>query len=487
MDESLQSLVWRGLLDANPWWKSGKAPEQRSITYRRKAFGVIYNTLVRAERGRGVVLLGPRRVGKTVLVHQVIAQLIADGRAPTEICFMALDDVAMRNRDLGELLSLIEGRLEPTPNGRVLILDEIQHSSEWSGWLKRITDRRDPYTFLATGSSATALRRGGQDQGVGRWRELTLYPWSFREHIELRKLNEQWSFKLHERVFENNEPVAQTMRELGEVPHDETERLESAFVDYLLRGGFPEAALAEDLPEARRRLRQDILDRALGRDVLDVVSLDPRTLERMFLRICMHPGGLWNEVEVAGELGISRPTVSKYLRVLEEAFLVLRLPNLASPIRGQPKVYLVAPAMRQALLALDAEDVRRPQEWGLLAENTVVAMAMSMRGAGSQLGFWRKDRLECDLVVLRPEVNGSEFIEVKRGGQKARGGIEAAAGALKSREQSKGTILTREHAFEVIAEANAPPLHHIQRLALAVWLYGWNAAEPDALGEVRLG
>jgi uncharacterized protein len=113
------------------------------------------------------------------------------------------------------------------------------------------------------------------------------------------------------------------------------------------------------------------------------VNVDARTLERMFLHICIHPRGLWNEAEMARELGITRPTVSKYLGILEQAFLVFRLPNLANAVRGQPKVYLVAPALRQALLAPDEDVVHEPNEWGLLAENTVVAPAMSMRDAGA--------------------------------------------------------------------------------------------------------
>jgi predicted AAA+ superfamily ATPase len=483
VDENLQTLVWRGLLDANPWWKIRAVPPQRTASYRRKAFGSIYSALMSSEHGRGVVMLGPRRVGKTVLVHQIIEQLLADGRAATDICFMALDDVALRDRDLGELLALIEGRLDPAPSGRVLILDEVQHAKEWSGWLKRIADRRDPYTFLATGSSATALRRGGQDAGLGRWRELILFPWSFREHVELRDLDKQWSFAIHERAIHGSEDLLDVLREVGNMPPDEAERLESAFVDYLLRGGFPEAALATDLADSRRRLRQDILDRALGRDVLDVVSVDPRTLERMFLRICMHPGGLWNEAEVARELGITRPTVAKYLSILEHAFLVCRLPNLASPVRGQPKVYLVAPALRQALLALDDEDVRRPQEWGLLAENTVVSTAMSTRQAGEQIGFWRKGSHECDLVLLSTETNGSEFIEVKRGGTKALAGIEAAAQALRPREQNRGLILAREPGYRLVSNEQTVPLHHVGRMPLSVWLY---AQQSDALSDSQL-
>ena len=265
------------------------------------------------------------------------------------------------------------------------------------------------------------------------------------------------------------------LADLGPPPTDEAERLEAAFVDYLLRGGFPEAAQAGDLLEARRRLRQDILDRSLGRDVLDVLNADPRTLERMFLRICLAPGGLWNESAIARDLQITRPTVARYLNILERAFLVFRLPNLASPIRGQPKVYLVAPALRQALLGFDEDRVRSPAEWGTLAENAVAAMAIGARPDARDIGFWRKGNDECDVVITTGD--RAEYIEVKRGGRKALRGIERARAGVGL--PGRGIVLTHER---ILFERLTPDVY---RQSAAAWLYRQRGADGGTL-RVRL-
>lgn len=484
VNANLGELVWRGIEDANPWWRTATVPALRTAKFRRHAFKTIYETFRATDLGRGIVVLGPRRVGKTVIVHQVVEQLIADGASPHDICFLALDDVALRERELGELLDLVEVR-RPREEGRIryLLLDEVQHSRNWSGWLKRIADRREPYVFFATGSSATALRHGGQDAGLGRWREMTLFPWSFREHVQLRNLP-SWNFSFYDQVSsipggpDYAGRLTHLLKELGPPPPDEASRLEAALVDYFLRGGFPEAAMATDLAEARRRLRQDILDRALGRDVLDVVSLDPRLLERMFLRICLAPGGLWNEAEVSRDLAISRPTVAKYLNVLERAFLVFRLPNLAAPVKGQPKVYLVAPALRQALLALDESMVRAPEEWGRLVENAVAATIVGARPNASSIGFWRKPADECDVVVLEPPFS-TEYIEVKRSGKRAVQGIVRAADAL-GRQGAMGWVLCREDAGPMLQSHD--PL--VVRESAASYLYRQSAS---AGGTLRIG
>lgn len=106
------------------------------------------------------------------------------------------------------------------------------------------------------------LRRGGLDAELGRWREMTLVPWSFREHVQLQGLT-SWTFALQDALeaVETPEERDAVLRRHVPPPLVETERLESALVDYPIRGGFPEAATAADPSEARRRLRQDILGR----------------------------------------------------------------------------------------------------------------------------------------------------------------------------------------------------------------------------------
>jgi predicted AAA+ superfamily ATPase len=263
--------------------------------------------------------------------------------------------------------------------------------------------------------------------------------------------------------------------QLGLPPADETERMDNALVDYFMRGGFPEIATENDPREARRKLRQDILDRSLGRDITDVANVDTRLLERLFMRICLNPGGLWNEVEASRDLQVSRPTISRYIQILEEAFLIFRFPNLASPIKGQPKVYLVAPAMRQALLALDERDVRRPDDWGRIAENAVVASAVGTNPDARQIGFWRKQE-ECDVVILQNEGLG-DFIEVKRGGERAIRGIDRAAAALgyggpnsPARHRGVGFILCRDNPGPTVL-ATEESLMHVVRQPVAQWLY----------------
>jgi predicted AAA+ superfamily ATPase len=473
--------VWDGILDANPWWSTGQVPSPRTREFHREAFPAIYEALQRADRGRGIVLLGPRRIGKSILLHQIAARLLADGVEPKRVVLLALDDVALRGAVLGRLRVLVRIRMPlPPDTERWLLLDEIQHAPSWAGWLKRLADRRDPWRFFATGSSATALRHGGQDAGLGRWREMVLYPWSFREHVRFRGVDDLGGralATLDEAIAEARTSLEGSIEPLPTLPVSWSPRaaraLDEALVDYLVRGGFPEVLEQSDPCEAQRQLRQDILDRALGRDVVDVEAVDTRALERLFLRICQHPGGLWNASQVGSDIGISRPTVARYLAILERAFLVFSLSNLASPVRGQPKVYLVAPSLRAALLHLDHERMRAPTNWGPAVENLVATTLLTRRDTAARIGFWRYGRDEVDGVLIGSD-GDAQLIESKTGKPGALKALTACAAAL-DLEPARSTAVVVVRDASLCRGFAEPAFRAAAIVQVTQWLWSWQA------------
>lgn len=352
----------------------------------------------------------------------------------------------------------------------------MQHSPDWSGWLKRLADRRDPWRFFATGSSATALRHGGQDAGLGRWREMTLFPWSFREHVHFRESHRASEILRSLDTFaqEHGLSAADVARTPVALPAWIAREFDDILVDYLVLGGFPEVLEQADSREAQRHLRQDILDRALGRDVVDVESVDTRALERLFQRICQNPGGLWNVSEVAKDLQLARPTVTRYLDILVRAFLVFAFPNLASSVKGQPKVYLVAPSLRSALLHVDHERMRAPETWGPAVENLVAATLTSARDTAAQVGFWRKDSHEVDGVIRHPRE--TELVEVKTGSVKgAPMALQRAARAMGlDPATTHATVLVRDPAL--CGPLGVPGFAQARTMHVTQWLWSWQQA-----------
>src|SRR4029078_5738035 len=126
------------------------------------------------------------------------------------------------------------------------------------------------------------------------------------------------------------------------------------FHEYLLRGGFPQTALIESVTLAQRLLREDIVDKVLRRDMTALFGVRRvLELERTFLYLCLHDGGLLDIQTLCTQLRLKKPTANRFIDLLEAAHLVYRLPPHGygkEILRGKFKVYLAAPALARRVL-----------------------------------------------------------------------------------------------------------------------------------------
>lgn len=118
------------------------------------------------------------------------------------------------------------------------------------------------------------------------------------------------------------------------------ESLRLHFNRYLLVGGFPELALAEDDFFAQQIMREDIVDKVLKRDLPALYNIrNPLELERIFLYLCNVSSEIVSYDSIAKELnGVSRPTVENYVRYLESANLIY----ISNPVHIEGKKFLKA-------------------------------------------------------------------------------------------------------------------------------------------------
>jgi hypothetical protein len=168
-------------------------------------------------------------------------------------------------------------------------------------------------------------------------------------------------------------------------------------------GGYPEVVLAGDKPRLLRQLSSDYL----WKDILQTGLVKTPDLIKRLLALLAHQVG--NEVstqELATQLQMARPTVERYLDLLEQTYVVFRLPSFSTNPRKEitrgKKVFFWDTGIRNALLNAFSTEEFRP-DIGALWENWVIAEAAKhdlLRGAVSELFFWRsRAQSEVDLVV----------------------------------------------------------------------------------------
>jgi uncharacterized protein len=323
-----------------------------------------------------VIVLGARQVGKTTLVEHVLA----DRKA----LFLNFDvDIDKRRFLAAAALSPGEG-LKSLGSPDVLVVDEAQRLPEAARIVKGWYDARLPVKILLLGSSSLNLLDQAAESLTGRNEKLRLPPLVFEEAL---RATDWYSDSYTPRVL--CEQFAAPLR--------------ATLLQSLAFGAYPEVVLAQDKPHLLRQLSSDYL----WKDILQTGLVKSPDLIKRLLTLLAHQAG--NEVsthELATQLQMARPTVERYLELLEQTYVIFRLPafstNPRKEIARSRKVFFWDTGIRNALLNAFSTEELRP-DIGALWENWVIAEVAKynlLRGGSSDLFFWRtRAQSEVDLVI----------------------------------------------------------------------------------------
>jgi uncharacterized protein len=326
-----------------------------------------------------VLVTGARQTGKTSLLRNEFP-----GHR-----YVSLDQPDVRLRATADPAGFLQDHPPP------LVLDELQHVPELLPYLKaRIDEDRSPGRWLLTGSQKLQLMRGVSESLAGRVAVLELDPLSVRELAPARVSEPLDS--LLERVF-------------GDGASPDAGAAGQELADWLLRGGYPEPRLN---PAVDRQLWfSSYVQTYLERDVRDLVQVaDLNTYGRFLALVAARSGGLLNAAELGREVGVTAPTIQRWLSVLETTHVLhLLLPfhrNLGKRLRKAPKLHLLDCGLLSYLLGLQtAEQILQGPSLGALVEGAVVAEWLkAFRQAGERASFchWRSAAGdEVDLVFER--------------------------------------------------------------------------------------
>ncbi|MBW1811882.1 MAG: AAA family ATPase, partial [Deltaproteobacteria bacterium] len=174
-------------LDQNPWWEETTAPRRgQRFPKRRELFSTVFGQLMRVDDRRSSVVLGPRQVGKTVMLQQIADELLKQGWPPGNVTYFDFSDDRITSPGITarEVVEVVPRGYEKG-KPRIFLLDEVGSSDNWASWLKQAVDTMD-HRIVVTDSAASLLRQGGRESGMGRWDEHVLEGLSFKEYLHLQ-------------------------------------------------------------------------------------------------------------------------------------------------------------------------------------------------------------------------------------------------------------------------------------------------------------
>ena len=187
----LQEQILNRLRMDNPWWITNSIDDYFQQMQRRLYLELFYPLVADTELRRGLLLMGPRRVGKTVMLYHTIQKLINDGINPQKIIYISIETPIYNRISLEELFALARQAVGKADDlkGFFVFYDEIQYLKDWEIHLKSVIDTFIYSKFVASGSAAAALKMKSQESGAGRFTDFNLPPLTFNEYIHLKNLN----------------------------------------------------------------------------------------------------------------------------------------------------------------------------------------------------------------------------------------------------------------------------------------------------------
>jgi len=357
----------------NPWWLQKRVPEELLRTFQRPVIEKLYSYIESLDRV--VIIKGPRRTGKTTLMHQIIDRLISDGVKPMDILFLSFDDLNIR-LDMDEIFGVYTTVREKTlKEGTIYcFLDEVHFLENWSFAVKKYFDKRYPIKFIVSSSSAYLFKRSTESL-AGRTIEETILPFSFKE------------FVLY--YFKDDANFTDAISRDKLTPYED--RLQILFKEFLTKGGFPHLLDVKDPFLWRKLLKEDVLEKVIYRDLVQLYGIrTPEKLERTFLYLTNITAQMLNISSLAKEVGISRQHLERFVHYLEQAYLIFQLRRFSASaskaIRGLPKVHLVDPGLCSVLSISSQQD--------FIVESTVARDLMEVEG---RVYFYRNN-FEVDIV-----------------------------------------------------------------------------------------
>lgn len=372
----------------NPWWETADIEKRYQDYPRRFYFDPFFTLVEESSINRAVVLMGPRRVGKTVMIYHTVKRLLENKIPPTHILYISLETPVYTGLSLEKIVNIFQREFKHKKEDALFIIfDEIQYLAGWEIHLKSLVDSYPAYKFVATGSAAAALKLKSQESGAGRFTDFLLPPLTFAEYID-------FIGRTDELIIRDNE---------GVVSVKTIAALNAEFINYLNYGGYPEAVFSELIQgDSSRYIKNDIIDKVLLRDLPSLYGInDVQELNRLFTTIAYNTGNEITLESLSKSSGVSKNTIKKYIEYLEAAFLIKvinRIDVNSKKFKRATsfKVYLTNPSMRAALFGPVDDD---HQAMGVLTETAIFSQLFHGPSKGV-FHYARWSKGEVDIVCL---------------------------------------------------------------------------------------
>lgn len=360
-----------------------------------------------------LLILGARRTGKSTLIYQLISSLELPESEMESILYMNLDEPVFQSQaDRADLLSsIIEEHITATKKEKYFIfLDEVQNFEYWTQTLKTLYDTDKRLKFVLTGSTSSLLKKNTITRLSGRYLALTVFPLTFKEHLDFNGLKK---------------------------PTSAEKKLE--FEEYLRHGSFPRISLEED-DVIKEELLKNYYETIYLKDIIFPHKLrNNRDVINLLYFIISNVGKPFSYKSIASALEISADTVKEYLGYAEESYLLYSINKFDFSLRKQlanpKKIYCLDTGL------INAVSFRFSENYGRLLENLVF---MELIRRQSEV-YYHKGTHECDFLIKADnKITSAIQVTKELNLDNRKRELDGLLEAMRAYDLPQGLILTRD-------------------------------------------
>lgn len=367
------------IVEQNPHWKESSFPVPH---LKRDLYDDIYASL---NSPLITFLSGPRRVGKSILLKQIINHLVSiDKVQPSRILFFEFSP--KQNKEfIWDVYQYFKQNILRDKQKIYLFFDEVQVISEFEIILKEIYDTVDQTKtkILVTGSPSISYKRKMAESLAGRFIPYRLFPLNFREYLRLLES------PLQEKLVDHSQD---NLMRIGNL-----EQLNTEFKRFLSWGRLPQMLT---MPDNERIFYLDAsIHQSITKDAFDYFSIqNPSAISAIFSYLCQNNGQIIIKENLSNVSGISLITVSNYLDVLELMGLTYTVYNATNPIvklNSARKIYV------SSMFGLKNSKYDPQTAFGFAAESYVLERLLEQN---QLVTFYRNRNKEVDFLLPKNKI-----------------------------------------------------------------------------------
>lgn len=351
----------------------------------------IYSSLKdQVENKKVTILIGPRQVGKTMLMKQ----LNLDLQEKYKCMYLDLDIYSQYEKvsSYENLINTItlNGYKKDSNSKFILFLDEFQKYMNVSNIIKNVVDHHPNIKIFASGSSSLEINSNIQESLAGRKRVVHIYPLSFEEFLHFKQKDDLID-QLHKVADITSDSLPSLMPEL----YQELE-------EFLIFGGYPEVTLSTQ--NEKKKVLESIFDLYVKKDLVDFLNISKiKNAKTLINYLALNHGQEINYNKLGQIASLDSKTSKNYLEILKETFLIVVLSpwytNKNKELTKTPKIYFIDNGVRNYFIN-NFNETKLRNDTPFLFESFVISELLKKGFPFRNIKFWRsKNRQEVDLIL----------------------------------------------------------------------------------------